>query len=250
MLRGLYSAGSGLTALLQKQEIETNNLVNAETAGYKRQQTVFKNFRDVLIDEINYREASLNKPSIGSISHGVMVDDVITIYEQGILVATQNKLDLALDGDGYFTIIDKDGKEYYTRDGGFKLNFEGTLVNNNGLIVAGEKGSINLQGEFISFEPDGSVYLDGEFVDRLRLVNLEEPIKIGSNRFLPVGESPQPFDYRKGRLIQGYIEQSNANVIDSMTRFIALTRSYESSQKVIQTIDNTLEKAINEVGRV
>lgn len=250
MLRGLYSAGSGLTALLQKQEIETNNLVNAETAGYKRQQTVFKNFRDILIDEINYKDASLNKANIGSISHGVMVDDVITIYEQGILVATENDLDLAIDGKGYFTIIDQDGKEYYTRDGGFKLNFEGTLVNNNGLIVQGEKGAINLQGEFISFEPDGSIYLDGQFVDRLSLVNIDEPIKVGSNRFLPVGESPQPFNYKEGRVIQGYIEQSNANIIDSMTKFIALTRSYESSQKMIQTIDNTLEKAINEVGRV
>lgn len=250
MLRGLYSAGSGLTALLQKQEIETNNLVNAETAGYKKQQTVFKNFRDLLVDEINYTEARVNKHSIGRISHGVMVDDVITIYEQGALVSTENDLDLAMNGEGYFTIIDQDGKEYYTRDGGFKLNFEGILVNNNGLIVAGERGPINLQGEFISFEPDGSVYLDGNFVDKLKLVNLDEPIKIGSNRFLPDGENPQPFDYREGRVIQGYKEESNANVIDSMTRFIALTRSYESSQKVIQTIDNSLEKAINEVGRV
>lgn len=249
MLRGLYSAGSGLTALLQKQEIETNNLVNAETAGYKRQQTVFRNFRDVLLDEINYKEAKVNTKNIGSISHGVMVDDVITIYEQGDLVATDNNLDLAVDGDGYFTIVDPDGQEYFTRDGGFKLNFEGYLVNNNGLIVAGENGAINLQGEFINIEPDGSVYLDGEFVDTLKVVNIENPIKIGSNRFLPSGEQPQPFDFRRGRVIQGYKEQSNANVIDSMTRFIALTRSYESSQRMIQTIDSTIEKAITEVGR-
>jgi flagellar hook-basal body protein len=107
-----------------------------------------------------------------------MVDDVITIYEQGDLVATDNNLDLAVDGDGYFTIVDPDGQEYFTRDGGFKLNFEGYLVNNNGLIVAGENGAINLQGEFINIEPDGSVYLDGEFVDTLKVVNIENPIKI------------------------------------------------------------------------
>jgi len=249
LLRGLYSAGSGLTALLQKQEIETNNLVNAETAGYKRQQTVFKNFRDILLDEISYEDAKVNRKNIGSISHGVMVDDVITIYEQGDLVATENDLDLAIDGEGYFTIIDEDGQEYFTRDGGFKLNFEGDLVNNNGLIVSGENGAINLQGSFVAIEPDGSVYLDGEFVDRLKVVNLEEPIKIGSNRFLPSGEEPQPFDFREGRVIQGYKEQSNANVIDSMTKFIALTRSYEASQRMIQTIDTTIEKAITEVGR-
>lgn len=250
MLRGLYSAGSGLTALMQKQEIETNNMVNAETAGYKRQQTVFRNFRDVYLDEINYKEANTKSKNIGSISHGVMVDDIITIYEQGDLVATENDLDLAMDGEGYFTIIDKDGKEYYTRDGGFKLNFQGDLVNNNGYIVAGEKGAINLQGSFTTIEPNGDVYLDGNYVDTLKVVNIEEPIKIGSNRFLPTGETPQPFDYKKARVIQGYKEQSNANLIDSMTKFIALTRSYESSQKMIQTIDNTLEKAINEVGRV
>lgn len=249
MLRGLYSAGSGLTALLQKQEIETNNLVNAETAGYKKQQTVFKSFRNVLLDEINYEDAEINKKNIGSISHGVMVDDVITIYEQGDLVATDNNLDLAVDGDGYFSILDEDGQEYYTRDGGFKLNFEGNLVNNNGLIVSGENGPINLQGEFISVEPDGGVYLDGEYVDRIKVVNIEEPIKIGSNRFLPNGNEVQPFDYSRGRVIQGYKEQSNANVIDSMTKFIALTRSYESSQRMIQTIDTTIEKAITEVGR-
>lgn len=250
MLRGLYSAGSGLMALLQKQEVETNNMVNAETAGYKRQQTVFKNFRDVYLDEINYKEGTTKNRNIGSISHGVMVDDVITIYEQGDLVATENNLDLAMDGEGYFTIVDKDGKEYFTRDGGFKLNFQGDLVNNNGLLVVGEKGAINLQGNNIAIEPDGGVYLDGDFIDKLRVVNIAEPIKIGSNRFLPTAETPQAFDFKKGRVIQGYKEQSNANIIDSMTKFIALTRSYESSQKMIQTIDSTIEKAINEVGRV
>lgn len=250
MLRGLYSAGSGLTALLTKQEIETNNMVNAETAGYKRQQTVFRNFRDVFLDEINYKDAKTVNKNIGSISHGVMVDDILTIYEQGDLVATENDLDMAIDGDGYFTIIDENGREYFTRDGGFKLNFQGELVNNNGLIVAGEKGAINLQGNNISIETDGGVYLDGEFVDTLKVVNIEKPIKIGSNRFIPTRETPQPFDLNRGRVIQSYKEQSNANIIDSMTKFIAITRSYEASQRMIQTYDSTIEKAINEVGRV
>ena len=95
MLRGLYSAGSGLTALLQKQEIETNNLVNAETAGYKRQQTVFQKFQRYTPWWNKYEDAKVNRKTLFNKS-GVMVDDVITIYEQGDLVATENDLDLAI----------------------------------------------------------------------------------------------------------------------------------------------------------
>ncbi len=250
MLRGLYAAGTGLTSLLQKQEIETNNMANAETTGYKRQETVMKSFREVLLNEIDYKDLSMTRKNIGTMSRGVMVDDVVTIYEQGIIAASERDLDLAIDGEGYFTIRDAEGQEYHTRDGGFKLNFEGILVNNNGLEVMGENGPIALQGTTVSIEQDGDVFLDGEFVDRLQLVNLEDPVKVGSNRFLPTeGNEPVPFDNTTGRVVQGFLEQSNANVVDSMTRFISLTRAYEMNQRMIQTYDTTLEKAINEVGR-
>ena len=249
MLRGLYSATSGLTALLQKQEIETNNLVNSDTTGYKKQKTLFKEFKDVLLDEINYQEAKINKKNIGSLSRGVMVDDVITVFEQGTLVSTESELDFAIDGEGYFTLRDSEGKEYYTRDGAFKLNYEGVLVNNSGLEVLGEKGVLNLQGGQISVDKDGSVFQDGELRDKLKLVRLNEPVKVGGNLFLPSGEADS-FDIALGSVEQGYLEQSNANVIEGMTRFIALTRSFESSQRIIQTYDSTIEKAVNEVGRV
>lgn len=249
MLRGLYAATSGLTALQTRQEIETNNLVNAETNGYKRQKTLMKNFRQVLLDEIHYKDATVNRKNMGVMERGVMVDDIITIYEQGTIVATDRNLDFALDGEGYFTIRGADGQEYFTRDGGFKLNFQGILVNNAGLEVLGENGPISLQGNLISVDQDGSVFLDGNFVDRLKVVNLEKPIKLGGNRFLPNGEV-LPFDFSKGRVNQGFIEQSNSSTIDGITGFITLTRAFEANQRMIQTYDTTLEKAINEVGRV
>jgi len=189
---------------------------------------------------------------IGTTSGGVRLDKIVTDFTQGSLMETGNNLDFALKGDGLFKVQTNQGP-MYTRDGSFSLNEYGELITTEGHLVLGQYGSIALTGENFTINNSGEIIQNGNVVDRLDIVNVnnkEYLRKQGDNlyKLLDGVEAEEvPFN---GQVLRGYLENSNIDTIKEMVNMITLMRNYETSQKMIKSQDELLEKAVTEIGRV
>ncbi|WP_041701344.1 flagellar hook-basal body protein [Gottschalkia acidurici] len=190
---------------------------------------------------------------IGTTSAGVRLDKVITDFTDGSYIKTGNDLDFAIKGQGFFKVQSQDGQIYYTRDGSFTINNEGTLMTKDGKIVLGQDGPIQLQGNEIELHENGSIFSNGQLIDMLNIVqvnNKEDLRKQGDNLYAAVENSQIQEAPFTGEVVNGYIEGSNVNVIKEMVNMITAFRNYESSQKIITTQDELLGKVVNDLGRV
>lgn len=254
MLRGLYTAYTGMLAQQQKMDTISNNLANVNTTGYKKEAVMFESFNDVYMVKINDPEQpGYNR--IGTSTLGVKIGEVYTDYGQGSLLQTDNPLNMALDGSGMFAIGVKNAAgetlEKYTRDGSFGLNSQGQMVTKEGYLLYGENGPITVTSPNVRITEDGYIF-DGEtLIDKIKVVNfenLQSLKKLGTNLY-ETTEATQTKGF-EGRVIQGYVEGSNASSMDEMINIINVMRTYEANQKIITTYDATLEKSVNEVGRL
>lgn len=181
-----------------------------------------------------------NRHGVGTIGNGVRTDRIFTNFTQGNIRKTDNELDIALNGDGFFKIQTEDGIRY-TRDGSFKVNNQGILVTNEGYKVMGVNGDINI----------GNNTLD--FTNNLDLVEIDNPEflrKQGDNLYkILEGQTAEEAAFT-GEVFSGYLEESNVETIKEMVEMISTMRNYEANQKNIQAYDGVLEKAVNEIGRV
>jgi len=191
---------------------------------------------------------------IGTMSAGIKSYSVMTDFEQGQMDMTNNKFDLAIRGEGYFN-IDTDYGTLLTRDGSFTINSLGELVTYDGNTVQGIDGPIEITSENFSVNEFGEVIQDGEITDKIKLTNytnVGDLEKVGGTYFREKPEDEmtgERVDFN-GEVIQGFLEQSNTDAISEMIRLIEMNRNYESSQKVVTTIDDMIGKAVNDVGRV
>ncbi|HHW30878.1 MAG TPA: flagellar hook-basal body protein [Clostridiaceae bacterium] len=259
MIRGLYTSGWSMLANNKKMDVITNNLSNVNTYGYKRDVTVFQSFPEALTMRMNEKDLIGRKTSnIGTMELGSDIGEIHTYYSQGSLLKTDDKYNFAIkDSDlSFFTIgvPDQDGtiNEYYTRDGSFTINSNNELTTSEGFLVLGEGGPIVLEDGDFFIERDGTIIQYGEVVDKLLIRTFADNSglrKVGSNLLQSVNNNYEgvPFE---GTIVQGYVEQSNVNIIKEMVEMINVMRAYESNQKMIQVQDSTLEKAVNEVGAV
>lgn len=253
MLRGLYTAYTGMLTQQQKMDGISNNLANVDTNGYKKDQMIQKSFDEILTYKLHDPEVPHGQ-SIGKMSLGVKVDQVYTDFTQGSMKQTDNSLDLALQGDGFFKVgeVNDQGSMdiKYTRDGSFNLNQEGQLVTKDGLFVLGvEDVPVQLGFDDFRVNRDGSIYQKEEFTNQLQVVNFEESQSLrkqGSSLFNVTATSVETAF--EGSIEQGFLETSNVNTISEMIDMIATTRTYEANQKIIQTYDATMDKAVNSVG--
>lgn len=254
MLRGLYTAYTGMRTQQEKMDAVANNLANVDTVGYKKDQMVQESFKEILTYKINDPEVP-HTQGIGKMSLGVKVSQVYTDHMQGSLKQTDDLLNVAIQGDGFIKVgkYQEDGSlmTKYTRDGSFNLDQDGRLVTNDGLFVMGEVGEINLNSYKIRINSDGTIY-DGENrMDQIQMVSFEDNNtlrKEGSSLYTTAeGAVEKAFE---GTLQQGFVEASNVNSIEEMINMISTMRTYESNQKVIQTYDATMDKVVNSVGAV
>ena len=275
MVRGLYTAWTGMINEQKRLDVISNNLANSATTAYKKEGMTSKAFSDVLAIKVDDPTVHFQNQNIGKMSLGVKVGETYFDYSQGNLRETGNTYDLALEGNGFFTLrmLDKNGQEHirFTRDGNFAVTNEGLLVTKDGDAVL----DANLQEIYIpvdeaqlsvGFDSLGNVTVNGEIIAKLNIVdfsNTDYVLKYGENMFELVQE---PVSYSmndltangEGNLLklatavvhQGFEEMSNVNVINEMVQMITISRSYEANQKMIQTVDSTLDKVINEVGKV
>jgi flagellar basal-body rod protein FlgF len=257
MIRGLYTSGWSMLALNKKMDVLTNNLANVSTNGYKRDIVVLEGFPKLLAERLydNTDYVSGGVP-VGELSFSNDVGEVHTNFQQGTILKTDNALDFCIkdNGHAFFCVAVPQGdvfREYYTRDGSFVLNADGQLVTRQGYFVLGENGVIRLSGDNFVVDKNGTITQNGRFVDRLLVKQFEGPhtlAKSGENLLSPTEATVE--EAFTGQVVQSYLEQSNVDAIREMVDMISLLRSYEANQRVITALDSTLEKAVNEVGRV
>ena len=173
-------------------------------------------------------------------------------FSQGPIKKTDNPFDLAQEGDGFFCVQTPEGIRY-TRNGHFTLDSQGILATQDGYPVLGNGGEISIDGQHFSVDIQGNVSVDGAQVDKLRIVEFEDPLvleKVGDTLFTArdpnsIQEEPDGVQVR-----QGFLELSNVDPVRMMTEMIEVLRGYESYQKAIRALDDVSAKSINEVGHV
>ncbi|MDE6181578.1 MAG: flagellar basal-body rod protein FlgF [Eubacteriales bacterium] len=256
MIRGLYTSAIGMITQMNKMDTITNNIANVDTTGFKEDNAVVQSFSENMMKIFDDPEQKLIKRdnNIGKVSLGNFVTEVYTDFSNGSIKETTGTYDFAIDGEGFFAIecLEKDGStiERYTRDGSFTLNSNRELITKEGNYVLGDNGRITIPNGEVSISENGYIYVDGEFVDRLKLVNfenLESLRKYGDNLYDRIDETVEkPFN---SRLIQGHLEGANVNIVDEMVRLINVSRIYEVNSNMIKSHDNVMGKAVNELGK-
>lgn len=258
MLRGLYTAYTGMLNEQYRMDIMSNNLANADTTGFKKEGSTSQAYSEVMAVKIKDVSENPNTPKrLGTMSLGVKIGETYTDFSQGSLRDTGNTFDFAIGGEGFFNIefTNKAGETStkYTRDGGFTLTKEGYLVTKDGDYVLGENGRIQLSTTAGSTVVDesGNIYQDDRLVASLKITNFED-----TNYLTHYGETM--WDAKEGavsadaddaKIYQGYLEMSNASVVKEMVNMITISRQYESNQKMLTTFDDTLAKSM-ELGKV
>lgn len=258
MIRGLYTAVSGMITQEAKQDVITSNLSNSTTVGFKQDNLAIRRFDDVLLENYDKVVGGKNvRNEIGTLSLGSRVDSVNTDFTQGMIQDTGKPTDFAIDGKGFFTVQRNDGinnGQYYTRDGHFHVNMRGILVNDSGDAVIGRNLAtnqlepINVGDGKLTSDVYGNVSINDNKAYKLYTVDFNDYNsikKMGDNLY-------QGNNAAENNAIvkQNSLEKSNVNVINEMTSMITTMRSFETNQKIIQSLDETLGKAVNEVGSV
>lgn len=256
MVKGLYTAYTGMINEQNRMDVLTNNLANAATVGFKKEGATSQAFNDVLAMKIkDTTDAGVARP-LGNISLGVKVGENYTDYSQGSLRETGNTYDIALSGEGFFTIEFKNKagqtSTKYTRDGGFTLNKDGYLVTKDGDFVLGKNGRIKLDPlQSSTIDQAGNIWQGGRQVASLRITDFQDYNYLehyGENYYQPVeGARGKNADYKT---LSGYLEMSNIQVVSEMVQMISVSRAYETNQKIVQTYDSSLEIAANQLGKV
>ncbi len=257
MVRGLYTAYTGMKNEQNRLDIISNNLANSATAGYKKESVSNQAFKDVLAIKVRDGSDAYIDRNIGTMNLGVKIGEVYTDYGQGSVRQTGGTYDMALSGNGFFKLryVDKQGNESfkYTRDGSFTITNGGYLTDANGNRVQGRGGDIVIPTDAttIAISKSGVITADGTTIDTLDLTDFEDYDylkKFGDNMYETVEGATEKDS--TATVEQGYVEQSNVNVVSEMVNMIAITRAYESNSKVLKTMDSMLDKAVNSVGRL
>lgn len=252
MVRGLYTAATGMTVQRSKMDVLTNNIVNAETTGYKADSLMTSTFDEVMLNRINDPNVSiLGSNAVGGYNFGTHVDELVTDFSNGTLEQTDKKTDLALGGDGFFTIETAGGQIRYTKSGNFTVNNEGYMVTQDGGFVLGQNGRLFVGSSEFTVSASGAVTGDAASPDTLNLVTFTDfgvLRKEGNNLYSVYGDA-LPVQAVNSTVRQGMLEGSNVNISDEMVDMISVYRKYEASQKIVSMTDKTLEMAAN-LGRI
>ena len=261
MFRGLYTSAMGMTTQMQRMDVVSNNIANVNTTGFKRDAVAAHAFSDRLSYRINDPAVAGvlrlmgNARASGPMSPGVFIDEVFTDFSTGGIRQTGGPLDVALTGPGFFvfTVTNFDGteEEKFSRNGAFTMTAEGVLTTLDGSIVQGEGGgSITIPIGTITIDENGRIFSNSEYVDTLRMVNFSNPESLRKTRgtYWRVTDESEMIDFT-ARVEQGFLENSNINVVREMVELIALSRAYEANARFVQIHDEIMGRAVNEIAR-
>jgi flagellar basal-body rod protein FlgF len=299
MLRGLYTAASGMISQQRKHDIITNNIANVNTPGFKQGNAINRSFPEMLIARINNGNGAPGSVPVGRLNTGVMAEENVAVHAQGDIQETNNPFDFALvsniqvpgatfdasgkyvDASGqrinqpqaFFTVENGNGEQRYSLNGKLSVDTNGQLITTEGYRVLGRDGQplvlldlatqtpitnfrITKQGQFTN--ADGLVLQNANNQPMNLLISrVEDP-----NQLVREGNGLYRIDANNQGLVtptnlndevevrQGFVEHSNVDASQSMVDMMTAVKAYEANQKVIQFYDRSMDKAVNDVGRV
>ena len=282
MVRGWYTAVSGMRAQQWRLDAVANNLANVDTDGYKRDQAAFKAFPELLLRRMKDDGQYLHPfgsadaaPIIGKLGTGVELNELYVDFQQGPLKETQSDFDIALDGKGFFAVATPWG-ERYTRNGSFQLGKEGYLETKEGYPLLGENGPVRVKANNFQIDKDGRIWINAEYaddpdilisrenntwaetalLDTLKIVDFDLDRylkKQGSSLYYETDTSGPAIvmeEEARPAVFQGFTESANVEPVREMVQMIEINRAYEANQKVIQTHDSMLGVLINQVAKL
>ncbi|MBW7996897.1 MAG: flagellar basal-body rod protein FlgF [Candidatus Glassbacteria bacterium] len=261
MIKGLYTSAGGMLPLQYRQDLVANNLSNSHTAGYKQDQAFVRELitADLYLNERKIASTGAQPPLVSisppaymaAVGDSRQVVQQYTDFSQGPMEATGNAMNMAIEGDGFFTIQTPNGTQY-TRNGSFSINENGELVTIQGHLVLGDGGPINVSGGIINVLKRGGISVNGVFRDNLRITDFPKPYemtKVSENLFVPesggAGQNAENYSVQ-----QGMLEGSNGHPLDQMVKMIEISRMFELGQRAIRLQDETLQQAVTQAGRV
>ena len=265
MQRGLYTACSAMLVQISHLDAVSNNLANVNSVGFRKRIPVTQSFPDLLMDRIEkvsedgetkimtvtpFEMNFKGKVPIGNLSFASILTQTYMPNTVGPYAVTDNPLDVALRGEGFFTLQNQNGDTLYSRQGTFQLDDTGNIVTSDGMKLIAGGAPLNI-GESTSFTFSGNGYIiaDGEAVAQLDIVTFETPTflrQIGSTAlYVETPQSGSPIPVTDPTVLPGTLEKSNVNVVEEMTRMIEIQRAYEASSKALMTHDETAVKMIS-----
>ncbi|WP_297938664.1 flagellar basal-body rod protein FlgG [uncultured Campylobacter sp.] len=254
MMRSIYSAATGMIAQQTQIDVTSHNIANVNTIGYKKNRT---EFADLMYQVMEYAgtatSATTKSPTGIEVGLGARPTAITKIFSQGYFKETSNNLDMVIAGNGFFQVQLPDGTTAYTRNGAFKLDSEGTIVNSDGYVLQPQM-TIPADATQVSVGTDGTVSVlqpgntEMTQVGRIELANFINPAglhSMGDNLYLPTGSSGEVVVGTAGldglgTIRQGFVEMSNVQLVEEMTDLITGQRAYEANSKAITTSDDML----------
>lgn len=246
MIKGLYTSAAGMLPRITQQESIASNLANSSTTGYKKSEVFLRSLIDAsyAFDRALGRE-NTNEP-----------EEVWVDYEQGTFDETGNAFDLAINGDGFFRVSGSDGAVWYTRNGQFHLNTGGVLVNAAGMSLLDDQNKpITIEGNAVAIMGNGVVLVDGAEVAQIGVAGFDANgyrslESVGMGLFRKPASTNETAVGAGTTVLQGCLEDSNAEPVRAMVDMIDALRSFEAGQKAIHIQDQSLQRVVNELGTV
>lgn len=279
MFKGFYTVATGMVAQQRKTEILTNNMANANTPGFKSDQTTIRSFPDMLMSAVGSTNIPTEKgfalkklDTIGALNAGVYLQETMPDQAQGQIYSTGLTTDVALinsqiptdaasgnSGQIFFRLENENGTESYTRNGNFTLDGAGNLVNPMGLFVLDANGNrMQFANDNIRIDSTGAIFDENNAqVGTLGVAFSANPdvlVKRGNGLYDTLEGEALPSAYGQAgvqfSMQQQYLEGSNVDAAKAMTDLLTSYRAFEANQKVLQAYDKSMDKAVNEIGRV
>ena len=261
MIRSLWTAATGMQAQTLNIDVISNNLANVSTSGFKKSRAEFQDLLYETLRPAGTASTEATEVPVGiQVGHGTRPSAVNRIFIQGDFQQTKNELDLAIEGDGFFQIVQANGDTAYTRDGAFKLDNEGRIVNADGFLLLPEITvpnntiaiSIGLDGRVSVLQSGQATPVEIGTIELSRFMNPSGLHSVGRNLYIPTAASGDAIlgtagEDGFGTIAQGYLEGSNVSVVEEMVNMIVAQRAYETNSKVIQASDEMLQMANNVV---
>lgn len=260
MLRGIYTSASGMLVEQKRMDVTANNLANVNTTGFKKETAISGSFQELLVRRVNDKDAAGNPQtaSVGTLGLGTFLVQNAARLSAASLKETGNPLDVAITGDGFFTVQTPQGIRY-TRQGNFTQDANGTLVTAEGHAVLAGGRPITVRDGSLTISNTGEVRNGDRLLGRLDIATsqaLGSLRKEGHGLWTRAGADDAPLLITPAeangqyQLRVGFLEASNVESVTEMVEMITIMRSYEANQRTLQVQDETLQKAANDIGRV
>ncbi|WP_373070878.1 flagellar basal-body rod protein FlgG [Sulfurimonas sp.] len=259
MMQSLYTASTGMLGMQTQIDTTANNIANVNTIGFKKSRAEFADLMYSVMEYAGTATSDTTKSPTGiEVGLGVRPTAVNKIFSEGSLKQTDNQLDLAVTGRGFFKMELPDGTEVYSRNGAFKIDDNGTIVNSDGYRLTPEI-VVPQDATNISVGTDGIVTVvqpgqtEATQIGQITLTNFINPAglhSMGDNLFVETDSSGQPVEGTPGldglgNIRQGFVELSNVELVVELTDLITGQRAYDSNSKVITTSDEMLQTTNN-----